>query len=219
MKQIALASITLNAVNPMMECLSAYAGIKAVNYLDSAILDITRKEGHVTDACMGRMASMLSRACMDGADGIILTCTVFTPYLAAFHALFSVPIVSADAAMMEEAGTAGGKIAMICTFPGTLEPSMRLLRTCCKEHAKNTCTITPYVLADAYEAAQHFDLARHHHVILEKVKELDALYDQIVLAQISMAPAVKGFIPAHAVLRTSPAAALKRLLKRIETTA
>jgi len=72
MKIIALVSVTLNAVNPMTQYLKQYAGdISVVNYLDSYLLDKVNRGGTITDESMGRMFQMLTRACVDGADGII----------------------------------------------------------------------------------------------------------------------------------------------------
>ena len=76
MKKIALVNITPNCISPMMDCISEYTDIKPIQYLDSTILDEIRKEGRITDRCMGRMLSMIAKACVDGAEGIILTCTM-----------------------------------------------------------------------------------------------------------------------------------------------
>ena len=214
MKRIALVSVTLNAVNPMTDYLSRDPGIHVVNYLDSAILEIDRREGHVTDACMRRMVDMLAHACEDGADGIIITCTIFSAYVAYFRKMFSVPIVAADIAMMEEVGQCGGRTAMICTFEGTKVISENLLRSCCEASGK-PYEIVPFVLKDAYEAAQQFRMDIHNRIIREKVLELDGQFDQIVLAQISMSNAVLDLKLLHAKLFTSPSAACARLLSEV----
>ena len=214
MKRIALVSVTLNAVNPMTDYLAQDPDIHVVNYLDSAILEITRWEGHVTDACMRRMVDMLAHACEDGADGIIITCTIFSAYLEQFRKMFSVPIVGADIAMMEQAGQCGGSTAMVCTFEGTKVPSENLLRRCCEASGK-PYAITSFVLKEAYDAAQQFQLDVHDKIVREKVQELDEQFDQIVLAQISMANAVRGLELHHAKLFTSPSAACARLMQEM----
>ena len=214
MKRIALVSVTLNAVNPMTNYLSRDPDIHVINYLDSAILEIDRREGHVTDACMRRMVTMLAHACEDGADGIIITCTIFSAYVEQFRKMFSVPIVAADVAMMEQAGQCGGKTAMVCTFEGTKAISENLLRSFCEASGK-PYEIVPFVLKDAYEAAQQFQMDTHDRIIWEKVQELDGQFDQIVLAQISMSNAVLGMELHHARLFTSPSAACARLMQEI----
>ena len=81
-KQIALVSVTLNAVNPMTEYLSGRdPELHLVNYLDSYLLEKVGNEGGINDSSVRRMFDMLSTACADGADGVILTCTIFSPYV------------------------------------------------------------------------------------------------------------------------------------------
>ena len=69
-KQIALVSVTLNAVNPMTEYLSSRdPELHLVNYLDSYLLEKVGNEGGINDSSVRRMFDMLSTACADGADG------------------------------------------------------------------------------------------------------------------------------------------------------
>lgn len=210
MKKIALVSVTLNAVNPMTAYLSEMSEIHVVNYLDSYILEKVRNEGKVTDDCMRRMFSMLAQACEDGADGIIITCTIFSAYVEQFQKLLSVPVIGADTAMMEMVGIRGGKTAMLCTFKGTEKPSANLLRNCFEVH-KSSYELETFVLEEAYEAAQHMDLEKHDCLIKEKIQELDDRFDNIILAQISMSNAAKGLETNHAKIFTSPAAAYETL--------
>lgn len=215
MKHIALVSVTLNAVNPMTEYLSKIPDVHVRNYLDDYILEKVKYEGQMTDDCMGRMTSMLAHACEDGADGIIITCTIFSKYINCFREMFSVPIVGADIAMMELVGQQGGRSALVCTFDGTKEISVKRLESCCKKSGKSY-EIVPYVLSDAYDAAQHHQMKLHDQIIREQVEKIDLEFDQIVLAQISMANAVKGLKTQRAKLYTSPSAAYETILNEME---
>jgi hypothetical protein len=71
------------------------------------------------------------------------------------------------------------------------------------------------VVPGAYEAAGRGDMKQSYKLILHKVKELDAFYDKIVLAQISMSEAVEGYTSDHAVIFTSPSSAYKVMMERI----
>ena len=100
-KQIALVSVTLNAVNPMTEYLSSRdPELHLVNYLDSYLLEKVGNEGGINDSSVRRMFDMLSTACADGADGVILTCTIFSPYVQYFSGLLSRPVVCPDGACL-----------------------------------------------------------------------------------------------------------------------
>jgi len=211
MKTIALVSITLNAVNPMTDYLNAATeGIKVRNYLDSGLMDKIRADGRITDESTGRMFGLLCRAAADGADGIILTCTVFSGHVPHFSALLSVPLICPDGAMLSGAAAAEGTKAIICTFEGTVLPTKALYLSYCREYRRPE-EIAMYTLPEAYEAMQRGDIKRANQLILEKVKELDRQYDHVVLAQISMAGAVRGYRPQHAVIHTSPASAYQVL--------
>lgn len=214
MKKIALVSITLNAVNPMTEYLQQQPEIEIRNYLDSYLTDKIKADGNVSDAAMERMFHMLSCACRDGADGIILTCTVFSPYVKYFQNLLSVPIIGADAAMMDQVGQKGGSTIVLCTFPAALKPSEKLLHESYRKHENDGRQVVIW-LKEAYLAIQNHDFEKHDEVISGNVIELDGAYDNIVLAQISMAAAGTGIVLKQSQLFLSPEAALKGLLEII----
>lgn len=50
--------------------------------------------------------------------------------------------------MMEQAGKAGGRIALLCTFEGTREISYQLLKLYCELSGKSY-EIVPFVLKEA----------------------------------------------------------------------
>lgn len=215
MKRIALVSVTLNAVNPMTKYLMEQsADLTVINYLDSYLLEKVKKDGRITDESIGRMFQMLTQACADGADGIILTCTIFSPYVESFSKLLSVPIVCPDGAMLDMVSKKDGKTVILCTFEGTVETTRNLYLSYC-ENNKTSKEVDMIVVPGAYEAAGRGDMKRSYDLILENVKELDTSYDKIVLAQISMSEAVNGYTAGHAVIYTSPSSAYQVLMKKI----
>lgn len=109
MKKIAFISITMNIMEPLSNCIKRFPQISPFHYVDAGISEKIAKSGHVTDTCMERMIAMIAHACQDEADGIVLTCTMFSAYVPDFRKLFSVPIVAADVAMMEQAAESDGK--------------------------------------------------------------------------------------------------------------
>lgn len=210
MKKIALVNITPNCIEPMLNTVKKFEDIHPVQYMDSTILEEIRGEGYITDRCMGRMLAMIANACQDKAEGIVLTCTMFSKYVDTFRNLFSVPIIGADVAMMQQAGQKGGKYALLCTFSGTKEPSEKLLEKYCKMSGKEF-SIDTYVLEDAYAQAQQGNLKKHNEIIKNKIEEFDGTYDNIVLAQMSMADAADLADIIHAQIYTSPRSALETI--------
>lgn len=215
MTRIALVSVTLNAVNPMTEYLQERdAQVQAVNYLDSYLLEKVRKEGGIRDDSMRRMFAMLSQACADGADGVLLTCTVFSPYAEYFSRLLSKPVVCPDKAMLEQAAARGGRTAILCTFQGTVDTTRALYQSCCRAQGREE-SVDMIVVDGAYEAANAADFETHNRLIREKALELDGQYDQLILAQISMAQAARGLSLQHARIYTSPESAYETIMREI----
>ncbi|MFT4107686.1 MAG: aspartate/glutamate racemase family protein [Lacrimispora sp.] len=212
MKRIALISITINSVKPMTDYLLSKPDIAVINYLDGYLSEKIEKEGGITDETMGRMLHLLAAACRDGADGVILTCTVFSPYADMFQKLFSVPVIGADTAMFDQVGKIGGSTALLCTFESTLTPSKRQLSEQYLKYNKKE-QIEIVWLKEAYEAIQQQNLKKHNDLIIKQVQQMDGSYDNIVLAQISMAGAANGLMLNKSRLFTSPQAAYEQLLE------
>lgn len=210
-KMIALVSATFNAVNPMTDYLRRHAfEYRVVNYLDGFLMDKIRREGKISDGSVERMLRMISTACQDGADGIIMTCTVFSGHQPYFSRIFSAPVICPDGAMHDEVSKLGGKTAIICTFAGTVETTRTQYYEYCRRNGMPE-QADMYTVEEAFEALQAGDTAACNRLIQEKVHELDAAYDQIILAQISMAGAAEGLKTEHAKVFTSPASALAQI--------
>lgn len=214
MKKVALVSITLNAVGPMMEVSSQLPDIEIRNYLDSYLSEKIKSDGKIMDETMGRMLNLLTHACRDGADGIILTCSVFTPYVETFQKLLSIPVIGADFAMLKKVAETGGETVVLCTFKAALKPSEEMLKNLYRENNKAN-KLSVYWLEDAYEAAQKQNFKLHDELIQTKVREIDGTVENIVLAQISMANAVVGMSGNKSRIFTSPQAAFARILEII----
>lgn len=214
-KTIALVHATFNAVNPMTDYMRRHASeYQIVNYLDGFLMDKIRKEGKISDSSVGRMLHMLSTACQDGADGIIMTCTIFSGHEPYFSRIFSAPIICPDGAMHDTVAKMGGKTAIICTFEGTVETTRNQYYEYCRKNAMPQ-QVDMYTVSEAFEAIQSGDTEKCNDLVQKKVYELDEGYDQIILAQISMASAAEGLETKHAKVFTSPSSALaeiKRLM-------
>lgn len=210
-KMIALVNATFNAVNPMTDYMKKHGKeYRTVNYLDGFLMDKIRKEGYISDSSVERMVGMLAKACQDGASGIIMTCTIFSAYEPYFNKIFSVPIICPDGAMHDAVSRLGGKTAIICTFEGTVETTRNQYFEYCEKNGMPR-QVDMYAVPEAFEAIQAGDTETCIRLVQEKVHELDEAYDQIVLAQISMAGAAENLVTKHARVFTSPASALKHI--------
>lgn len=210
MKKLALVSVALNAVNPMMECIAKADGdVRVRNYLDTCLLEkVGEDKGKISHESMGRMLDMLVKAASDGGQCIIMTCTIFSPYAERFSGIFGLPVICPDGAMPDRVAKAGGKTAIICTFHGTVETTKAMFLQYQRKNGKEEAA-DMFVAPEAFRAAQISDMETHDQVIRRKISELDGFYDNIVLAQISMARAAKGVKMSHARLWTSPQSAVE----------
>ncbi len=211
--KVGMISVTLNAANPMTEAiLHSGQDISLVNYIDTGLMDLVNQEGKIADKSISRLLSLIEKAVNACADAVLLTCTVFSPYVDHLNSLFSLPIVSADGAMIEEAVRMGERIVIICTFPATKESSSTLF------HAKEAKLgikrmMDIILLEEAFRALQRGDRDAHDRLILDNINKLASSYDVIVLAQMSMAHVADLAKDCTTPILTSPKSAIDALLK------
>ena len=217
MKKTALMCITINAVSPMMNYIrNNEPELKPVPYVDGYVMEKIKHESGVNNDSMMRMLNMIGNACRDGADGIIITCTMFTPYQPAIQQLFTVPIVSADTAMFDNASKQHGETAILCTFDGTVETTRNgYYKYCRKNNMPEKADM--FTLPDAFKAIQAGDFETGNKIIRAKIIELDEQYDKIILAQISMAGGAEGVTTKRAEVYSSPRSAVLELKSKWES--
>ena len=213
--KLALVSITVNAVGPMTDYLNKNCPeFKVTNYLDGYLMEKIRADGGINDESMGRMLQMLTNACRDGNEAVIITCTVFTKYQEMFNSLFSAPIISADSAMLHTAASAEGRKAIIYSFPGTYNATLGGYQAACRALGADE-TVDMVLAEGAFEAAQNGNLPESDRLVREKLRELDGRYDTIALAQISLVGAMNGLEMRHAKICSSPSCAAAAVHERL----
>jgi Asp/Glu/hydantoin racemase len=215
MQQIAIVSVTLNAATPLMATFNGAAADAAWtlrNYLDEGLQDVVQREGGVTARSVARLTRLVGAAVDDGADAILLSCTVFSPYLDLLQGLFSTPVVGADCAMLRQAAGLRKKTAILCTFPASVESSERLFRLESARYGA-TCDVTTILLSDAAAALKAGDRPGHDRIIAKRAIDLARDHEAIVLAQISMASAAGLLTDLAVPVLTSPDCAISALKK------
>ncbi len=215
MATLAMVSATLNSVDPMMKYIHGNnKNLEVRNYLDDYLITKVKQEGGIKAESVRRMFDMLSTACNDGADAILLTCTIFSSYAEKFSELLGIPIICPDKAMLMNVAAKEGRKAIVCTFSGTVELTHNLYKQCCKELNADD-TVDMIVLDEAYQAIQQGKFEQFNQLIQKRLLEIDEEYDHIILAQISMARVTENFHISHAKLYTSIASAYEEVMKVI----
>ncbi len=115
-KTIGLVFATKNAIQPALDAFTCYAPDVALQlFVDEGLLPAVQRAGGVNAPILRRFAALVARAEESGVDGILFSCSVFSPSLEALKPFFSVPLMSVDSAMIEEAAAKGGRIGVIAT--------------------------------------------------------------------------------------------------------
>jgi len=213
MPSIGIISVTINAAAPLMAKMSAAAAHEnwiLRNYLDEGIQDLVQREGGVTSRSIARLMRLVGAAIEDGADAILLTCTVFSPYIDRIQGVFSTLVIGADCAMLEQAARLGKKTAILCTFPAAVETSERLFRSAAVA-LNSVCDVKTFLLSDAATTLKEGNRPVHDRIIADMTTILAKEYEVIVLAQISMASSVELLTGIEIPVLTSPECAITAL--------
>src|SRR5262249_27529067 len=150
-------------------------------------------------------------AARSGADGILFTCSAFTPAVDKAKADVKVPVLKPDEAMFTAALDAGGRVGVLATFPGTLpvaEPQLRAAAAARRVEVEIASAAVP----EAFKAMNAGDTATHDRLVVDAASSLAKDVDVLCLAQFSMAraqPAVQKRVSVPVL--TSPTAAVARL--------
>lgn len=186
-------------------CVEIIPNIDIYHVVDESLLRNTIREGSPSPATYRRLADYLRGAEEAGADAILVTCSSMGPCVEAARPLVRIPVVRVDEPMAEKAVETGPRIGVAATLATTLKPTTELIeRKAARTAGKHT--ITSVVCEGAFEAVVRGDTSTHDRIVSERLRELDAKCDVIVLAQASMARVVDTMKPdaIHVPVLSSP---------------
>lgn len=212
--KIGIVSVTLNAVNPVVRFLQSSHEVEFLNYLDSGLIEQVNREGTISEASMDRMKSMLKNARADNVDGILLTCTAFSPYADALSDEFGIPVIPPDSAMIEQALDSGKRTAILYTFPSTRQSTQNFISSIESRREKKLDYDLVFI-EGAFDELQKGNHSLHDRLIMDRIMETGDEYGLILLAQISMAGAADNYAGKIPVI-TSPSSALEELKGRLK---
>ena len=189
-KLIALISATQAAIGPATAgLLNEFGEVTVWNLLDDRLLADAAAEG-LNRPLSERMRQLIDHAIIGGADGVLLTCSMYGPVAQQFVA--SVPVHSADeAAFMEAASGHHRRVLVVASIESALVDSMERFRTAA-DGSGHEIDVSGLVVPAAFDAANAGD----HEALVAALAnacrpELENT-DAILLAQYSLAPAQAG---------------------------
>jgi len=187
--------------------------VNLLHFLDEGLLPLVNREG-LTARAVGELERLVVRAADSGVDGILLTCSAYSPVVPSLQTRCSVPILSADDAMLHAALAIGPRLGVVATVEAAGPTTAALLRDLAAGSGQIPA-VEVRVVPAAFAALKAGDGALHDRLVREQIIELLPFCDAIVLAQISMARALTG-APAYAKpVLTSPEVSIRALLARL----
>lgn len=213
-KRIGLIHATLNAVQPMIDAFQRYEPtVTVLNFLDEGLLLAVNEQGGVNPKILRRFIRLIEKAEEAKVDGILLSCTVFSPHVPLIRQFFSIPIVSVDGAMLDQAVNMGGRVGVIATVATAGPTTAKQIEEIAKQQGKNI-QVDVTVCTEAFAKLQVDPLA-HDQLIREIALNLANKADVIVLAQISMARAAACMEDIKVPVLTSPQSSIQAIMQQL----
>jgi len=188
---IAFISATSAAIGPATQAFAdAYPEARIWNILDDRLLQDADERGGLTPDLVERMNRLIQHAKTEGADGILLTCSLYGAVVSTARVGLGLPILPADDTAFDAVIADGRRrIALISSGDGPLRDSV--VRFAAAVAAADADVTADGVLAvEAFAAARSGDVERLVGALADALGDTTGL-DGILLGQYSLAPAAE----------------------------
>ncbi|MCU1417432.1 MAG: Asp/Glu racemase [Schumannella sp.] len=211
--RVALISATVAAIAPATsELTAALPGVEVWNLLDDRLLSDANGAGGLTPQLDERMRRLIDHAVDGGADGILLTCSLYGPV--AVRSSAPIPVLAPDQAAFDElvAGRFAG-VLVVASFGAALADSVSRLEQVFRDAGISTA-VTGVVVDAAFPLARGTASEDLDEVLIGACLPALTGVDAIFLAQYSLAPAASALAAGTGVQVVSGPASAARLLQR-----
>lgn len=179
--RIALISATPAAIGPATSALAAEFPVADVwNLLDDKLLADADERGGLGDDLAERMRRLIDHAVAGGADGILLTCSMYGPV--ARERDLGLPVLAPDEAAFDEL-VGYRRILVVASLESAMRDAVARLSAFLAEGV----TVRGVVSTEAFEATKSGDEGRLVSALAATTRGHKA--DAVFLAQYSLAPA------------------------------
>ncbi|MCK2035865.1 aspartate/glutamate racemase family protein [Microbacterium sp. SSW1-49] len=188
--RIALISAVTAAIAPARSALDElYPEAEVWNILDDRLLSDADDRGGLDDALRARMVRLIDHALAEGADGVLLTCSLYGPV--ASDVRRDAPVLAPDEAAFREIAMAGyGTVLVVASFDGARDDSVERLETTLHE-AGSATAVTGITVPAAMAATKAQDSRALVAALSDACAPHAAQMDAVFLAQYSLAPAAR----------------------------
>ena len=193
-KRIVLIHAVTVSLQPILEAFrEGWPEAEVSNLLDDGLTGALSREGGLTPRIVRRICDLATYAARTGADGILFSCSAFTPAMDVAKQLVSIPVLKPDEAMITAALDAGRRIGVLATLPATAPIQAAQLQAAAAEQRK-TIQVETAAVPEALKALNAGDTATHDRLVAEEAERLAPRVDVICLAQFSMARALPAVV-------------------------
>ena len=214
--KVALIHTTINSMNPIINTFNKLdPTIELMNFLDEGLMYELKNNDKIEFYMLKRLISMAENAEKSGADGILLACSAFSPYVDNIKSFVSIPILSADMAMLEQVVNIGGKIGVLTTIEAARSTTLKLIKEIADKN-KADVIVEGQIVDKAFDELKNGNKNEHDRLIQLKIKEFSSEYDVIVLAQMSMTSALENFELCNKSVFSSPEISARKILEEIK---
>ena len=212
-KKIAVINATKVSIEPVDIAAKAFPQAEIFHFMDEGMSWLGKQEGHISEKNLARMSALIRSAEELGVDGILLSCTIFSPFIDQLKQCTSLPLVAADIGVFEKAARMYQKIGAVVSFGPTME-SVAWVVDRCKKTVNPDFDVEIRLADGAFDAAAAGDDDRHNQIVFETAVSFQGK-EAIVLSQMSQLRALPLFADYPIPVRTSPSVSLELLLEQI----
>lgn len=200
------------AIPPVLDAFrTGWPDAEVESLLDDGLTPALARESGLTPRIVQRICDLASYAARTGADGILFTCSAFTPAIDVAKRLVAVPVLKPDEAMYAAALDAGRRVGVLATMSAAAPTAEGQIMAAAAERGRPVEVRTAAV-PEALRALEAGNGALYDRLVAEAAHRLAADVDVLCLAQFSMArarPAAQAAV--RVPVLASPAAAVARL--------
>jgi len=189
---IALVSAVPAAIPPAVAALTEhFPSARVWNILDDRLIDEANSRGGVDEPLETRMQRLIDHAIAEGADGVLLTCSIYGFVANKAAATARIPVFGPDDAAFD-AVTSGGyrRVLVLSSVELALQDAVDRL-TSALEARGVEAEVIPAFAAGAFEASKSGNTAELVEALTLAAHASASEPDVILFAQYSLAPAAQ----------------------------
>ena len=203
MIKIAVMNATKLSVEPVEQAAKEFPDVQIFHFMDEGMSYLGKVEGCISGKNLARMIGLIHSAEELGVDGILLSCTIFSPYVDTLRKCTDLPLVAADVGVFEKAAAEYKKVGAVVSFAPTVDSVSEVVKGCIEKI--NPDFDVEIKLADgAFEAMAAGDEETHNRMLYETALSMADGKDAIILSQMSHTRALPLFENFPIPVLTSP---------------